>query len=124
MYIPEGLNYTNTHEWIKKLDNGILEIGLSDYAQQELGDIVFINLPKTGDTLKAGSVFADVESVKAVSEIYSPMDCRVIEINQDLLNSPELVNQSPYTAWLVRIECGVVDEKVLLSADEYRALII
>ena len=123
MNIPEELKYTKSHEWIRFNDNGIAEIGLTDYAQNELGDIVFVNLPKTGEALKAGSVFADVESVKAVSDIYSPVNGTVREINQDLLNAPELINKSPYTAWLIRAE-GIVPESEILSADEYNALII
>jgi len=122
MNIPEELKYTKSHEWVKILDSGIIEIGLSDYAQQELGDIVFVNLPKSGETLEAGSVFADVESVKAVSDIYSPVSGKVKEINQDLLNAPELINKSPYTAWLIRAE-GAVPDGELLSAAEYSALL-
>jgi len=122
MNIPEKLKYTKSHEWIVYTDNGLVEIGLTDYAQHELGDIVFVNLPKTGETLTAGSVFADVESVKAVSDIYSPVNGKVKEINQDLLNAPELINKLPYSAWLIRAE-GTVPESELLSAEEYSALI-
>ena len=120
MILPEELNYTKSHEWVKILDGGIVEIGLSDYAQQQLGDIVFVNLPKSGDSLKVGSPFADVESVKAVSDIYSPLDGKVKESNEDLLNAPELINQSPYTAWLIRAE-GSIPEGELLSVAEYKA---
>ena len=122
MNIPEELKYTKSHEWIRVLDDGTVEIGLSDYAQDQLGDIVFINLPKDGDSLKKGSVFADVESVKAVSDIYSPMDGKVKESNKVLQNSPELINQSPYTAWLVRVE-GTVSEEELLTASDYKAML-
>ena len=122
MNFPRELKYMKSHEWVKFLDNGIIEIGLSDHAQSELGDIVFVNLPKTGQTLTAGTVFADVESVKAVSDIYSPVEGRVLEINQTLLNIPELINRAPYTAWLIRAE-GVVQEGELLSADEYAAFV-
>ena len=122
MIIPEELKYTKSHEWIKVLDNGTVEIGLSDYAQHELGDIVFVNLPKVGDTLTAGAAAADVESVKAVSDIYSPMNGKVIEINKELFDAPEKINKSPYTAWLIRIE-GVIQDSDLLSADEYKDLI-
>ena len=120
MNLPIELKYTKSHEWIRFLDNGILEIGLSDYAQDELGDIVFINLPKCGDTLSEGAVFADVESVKAVSEIFSPLTGRVLEINSELAETPQLINQSPYTAWIIRAE-GTINNNILFSADEYRA---
>ena len=122
MNIPEDLKYTKSHEWVRILDGGSIEMGLSDYAQQELGDIVFVNLPKTGTSLTQGSAFADVESVKAVSDIYSPMNGKVKEINQDLLNAPELINKSPYTAWLIRAE-GLIPEGDLLSAAEYKNLL-
>ena len=122
MNIPEDLKYTKSHEWIRVLDDGIVEIGLSDYAQDQLGDIVFINLPNSGDSLAKGEVFADVESVKAVSDIYSPMDGKVKESNAELIEAPELINQSPYTAWLIRVE-GSLSQEDLLSASEYKALL-
>ena len=122
MNVPQNLKYTKSHEWVKILDGGKMEIGLSDYAQGELGDIVFVNLPKSGEKLAAGTVFADVESVKAVSDIYSPVNGKVLEINQDLLNTPELINKSPYTAWLIRAE-GSIPEDGLLTADEYSAIL-
>ena len=122
MNLPEDLRYTKSHEWVKILDEGIVEIGLSDYAQEQLGDIVFVNLPKVEDKLATGTPFADVESVKAVSDIYSPMDGKVKETNGDLLEAPELINQSPYSAWLIRA-LGTIPEGELLSASEYKALI-
>ena len=122
MNIPEELKYTKSHEWIKTLENGTAEIGLSDFAQQELGDIVFVNLPKTGDSLTEGSAFAEVESVKVVSEINSPMNGKITEINEELLDAPELINKSPYTAWFIRAE-GSIPESGLLSADEYKNII-
>jgi glycine cleavage system H protein len=122
MNIPEDLKYTKSHEWVRVLDNGLVEIGLSDYAQEQLGDIVFVNLPKAGDSLRKGAIFADVESVKAVSDIYSPMDGTVKERNAELLDAPELINKSPYTAWFIRVE-GVLEAGELLSAAEYKALL-
>ena len=122
MNTPEDIKYTKSHEWVKNLDNGVIEIGLSDYAQAELGDIVFVNLPNAGDTLTAGTVFADVESVKAVSDIYSPLSGKVIEVNQELIKSPELINKSPYTAWFIRAE-GVIQDGALISAEEYKDLL-
>ena len=122
MNVPEGLKYTKSHEWVKILDGGIAEIGLTDYAQQELGDIVFVNLPREGDGLTAGSPFADVESVKAVSDIFSPLTGFVRESNRTLLDSPEIINSSPYEAWLIKAE-GEILAGELLSPAEYRALL-
>lgn len=122
MNLPEDFKYTKTHEWVRFLDEGSIEIGLSDYAQSELGDIVFVNLPQPGDRLTSGASFADVESVKGVSDIFSPLDGTVKEVNEALLSAPELINQSPYEAWLIR-GTGTVPEGELLSATEYRALL-
>jgi glycine cleavage system H protein len=122
MHLPEELSYTKTHEWVKLLPGGTLEIGLTDYAQAELGDIVFVNLPQVGDPLTPGASFGDVESVKGVSDIFSPLDGSVTEINEALLSSPESINTSPYEAWLIR-GTGVIAEGELLSAAAYRALL-
>ncbi|MDR0662782.1 MAG: glycine cleavage system protein GcvH [Spirochaetaceae bacterium] len=122
MNLPEDLKYTNTHEWVRFLGGGSVEIGLTDYAQQELGDIVFVNLPQVGDSLSRGASFADVESVKGVSDIFSPLDGEVGEVNEALLSSPELINQKPYEAWLIRGK-GTIAEGELLSAADYRALL-
>jgi glycine cleavage system H protein len=122
MSIPEELKYTKSHEWARDLGNGLYEIGLTDYAQKELGDIVFVNLPEAGDALRAGESFADVESVKAVSDIYSPLDGDVVESNQTLLSSPEAINKAPYEAWLIRAR-GDFSAVALLSAAEYGALV-
>jgi glycine cleavage system H protein len=121
MNLPEDLKYTKTHEWVRILDGGTVEIGLSDYAQQELGDIVFVNLPEPGDSLRTGDSFADVESVKGVSDIFSPMSGSVKEINEAVLSSPELLNEAPYETWLIRGTGNI--EAELLSAPEYRALL-
>ena len=122
MNIPENVQYTKSHEWVKVLDGGVVEIGLSDYAQEQLGDIVFVNLPKIGERLSRGAAFAAVESVKAVSDVYSPLDGTVREINAELADAPQLINQSPCTAWLIRAE-GTVPQEELLSAAEYKALL-
>ncbi|MDR2793804.1 MAG: glycine cleavage system protein GcvH [Treponema sp.] len=122
MYIPENLRYTKSHEWVRELEGGAYEIGLTDFAQQELGDIVFINVPQPGDTLTAKTSFADVESVKAVSEIYSPLDGSVMEVNQTLLDAPESINNAPYETWLIRAH-GTLPADMLLSAAEYLKLI-
>jgi glycine cleavage system H protein len=122
MYIPEELRYTKSHEWIREIEDGMYEIGLTDFAQKELGDIVFVNLPQVGDALTAGTSFADVESVKAVSEIYSPLDGEVAEVNQMPLDAPELINKTPYETWLVKAR-GTFSVDALLSAAEYKELI-
>ena len=102
--VLEGLLYTKTHEWIKMLDEETVEIGLTDYAQSELGDLVFVNLPQIGDEAVTGEPIADVESVKAVSDIYSPVSGRVSEVNEDLLDAPEIINEDAYAAWMFRVE--------------------
>lgn len=117
MSYPKDLRYTRTHEWIKKEGDALL-IGLTDYAQKELGDIVFINLPVVGDEVTAGSSFADVESVKAVSEVISPVSGRVAEANEALADAPETINEKPYEAWIIRVS-DVTEEESLLSAEEY-----
>lgn len=121
MLIPRDLLYTKTHEWVK-FEGDVVTVGLTDYAQQKLGGIVFVGLPQTGDGVEAESVFADVESIKAVSEIYSPVTGDVDEVNEELLDAPELVNESPYEAWLVKV-IHVTDKEELLDASEYEAFI-
>ena len=120
MNIPAELRYTKTHEWIKE-ENSIVTVGLSDYAQQELGDLVFVNLPQVGDTVTAGEAFADVESVKAVSDVYSPVTGAVCEINEALLGAPESISQDPYGAWFKGVE-NVTGTVETLSAAEYEAM--
>ena len=121
MNFPKELKYSKTHEWLK-MEDGVAVIGLTDYAQDELGDIVFINLPEEGDSFDVDGVFADVESVKAVSDINSPVGGSVTEINEELLDAPEKINEAPYEAWLVKME---VSEEAgdLMSAEEYEAFI-
>ena len=120
MNIPADLRYTKTHEWIKE-ENGVVTVGLSDFAQQELGDLVFVNLPQVGDAVTAGEAFADVESVKAVSDVYNPVTGTVCEINEALLDAPESINQDPYGAWFIRVE-NVTGSVETLSAEEYEAM--
>lgn len=120
MNIPKELRYTKTHEWIKE-ENGVVTIGLTDFAQQELGDLVFVNLPQPGDEVAAGESFADVESVKAVSDVFSPVTGTVSEINEALLDAPESINQDPYGAWFIRVE-NVTQTVETFSAEEYEAL--
>jgi glycine cleavage system H protein len=119
--IPADLKYTKSHEWVKE-ENGVYTIGLTDYAQSELGDIVFINLPEEGDEVTAGESFADVESVKAVSDVYSPVSGAVCAVNEELLDDPAQVNESPYDAWFVKVE-NVSDTEELLDAEAYQAVV-
>ncbi|MDY5783857.1 MAG: glycine cleavage system protein GcvH [Gemmiger sp.] len=115
--IPEELKYTKSHEWVKEED-GVITVGLTDYAQSALGDIVFINLPEEGDDVTAGQAFSDVESVKAVSDVFSPVTGKVAAINEELLDNPALVNEDPYEAWLIKVE-EVSDTEELMDAAAY-----
>lgn len=115
--IPGELKYTKSHEWVKEED-GVITVGLTDYAQSALGDIVFINLPEEGDDVTAGQAFSDVESVKAVSDVFSPVTGKVAAINEDLLDNPALVNEDPYEAWLIKVE-DVSDTEELMDAAAY-----
>ena len=117
---PEELKYAKTHEWLKQEDD-VYVIGLTDFAQDALGDIVFVNLPSVGDEVKVGASFADVESVKAVSDVFSPVSGVVKEINEELVDNPALVNEDCYNAWLIKVE-QVSDVEELLSASEYQEL--
>jgi len=98
------LRYSKTHEWVDMSDDNTAFIGIDDFAQSEMGDIVFINLPDVGDTVEAGEVFGDVESVKAVSDLISPVSGKVIEVNEELLDNPGLINEEPYEAWMIKVE--------------------
>lgn len=121
MEIKAGLKYSKSHEWVKE-DGDEMVIGLTDYAQSELGDLVFVNLPEEGDEVTAGEAFGDVESVKAVSDVYSPVTGVVSAINEELLDSPESINEAPYDAWFIKVsEISEVEE--LLSAEEYEEFV-
>lgn len=122
MKFPKELKYTKSHEWVNMIDDTTVLIGLTDYAQEELGDLVFANLPEVGDEITAGEAFADVESVKAVSDVYAPVSGTVLEINEGLLDSPELINQEPYHAWLIKVG-KISNTEEFLSADAYEAFI-
>ena len=122
MNIPEELKYTKSHEWVREEEDGTCYIGLTDYAQEELSDLVFVNLPEVDDELEAGEVFADVESVKAASDVYSPVTGTVAEINEELLDAPEKINQDPYGAWLVKA-VNVTDTVELLDCSAYEKLL-
>ena len=118
MNIPKELKYSKSHEWLLFEDETTATIGLTDYAQKELGDLVFVNLPEEGDEVTAGESFADVESVKAVSDVYSPVSGTVAEINEVLLDAPESINEAPYEAWFMKVE-NVTGTAQLMSAAEY-----
>ena len=117
---PAELKYTKSHEWVREED-GVLIVGLTDYAQSELGDIVFINLPEVGDPVEVEAAFSDVESVKAVSDVFSPASGTVSEVNEELLDAPQLINEDPYAAWLIKIS-DVTETEELLDAAAYDAL--
>ncbi len=117
---PSDLKYTKSHEWLR-MEGDIAVVGISDYAQDALGDVVFVNLPQEGDETTAGESFGDVESVKAVSELICPVSGTVCAVNEDLLDAPELLNQDPYAAWIIKVE-NVSETEELLEADEYEAL--
>jgi glycine cleavage system H protein len=120
MNVPKELMYTKSHEWVKTVDETTVVVGLTDYAQDALGDLVFVNLPEPGDDVTAGEAFGDVESVKAVSDVLSPVTGQVEEINEELLDSPESVNQSPYDAWFVKIK-DVSGKEELMDGEAYEA---
>ena len=119
MNFPAELKYSKSHEWLKEED-GVSVIGISDFAQDALGDVVFVNLPEVGDDTATGEAFGDVESVKAVSDLISPVSGTVCEVNEDLLDQPELLNEDPYGTWIIKVE-NVTDTEELLDAAAYEA---
>lgn len=124
MNTPKDLRYSEEHEWVK-VEGEKARIGITDFAQDELGDIVFVELPEVGDELEADEPFGSVESVKTVSELYAPISGKVVEINEDLDDSPEYVNESPYDkAWMIVVEpsdSSEIDE--LMSPEDYEKMI-
>jgi glycine cleavage system H protein len=122
--VPEDLHYTKQHQWVR-LAEGAGVVGITDYAQKELGDIVYVDLPKVGTVLQQGKVMGSVESVKAVSDIYAPVSGEVVEINEALSTAPEKLNESPHAdGWLVKIRVAVPDEiSGLLSAQDYQKFV-
>ncbi len=124
MNIPTDLKYTKEHEWIK-IDGNLAAVGITDYAQGELGDIVFVELPSVGDDVKAGESFGTVEAVKAVSEIFSPLSGKVAEVNELLEDDPMVINNDPYgDGWMIKIEFADSGElESLISSDDYLELI-
>jgi glycine cleavage system H protein len=120
--VDPGCRYTKTHEWMR-IEGDYGYVGITDYAQQQLSDIVYVEVPEVGDTFSAGEVFGVIESVKAASDTYLPMGGEIVEVNRDLEDSPELVNQDPYgEGWFVKVTIDDPDEaKALMSAKEYEA---
>ncbi|KOS71732.1 glycine cleavage system protein H [Lysinibacillus contaminans] len=123
MSTPKDLRYSEEHEWVK-LEDGKVRIGITHFAQSELGDIVFVELPQVGDEIKTDDPFGSVESVKTVSELYAPVSGKVIEVNADLEDSPEFVNESPYDkAWMVVVELSDASEMDnLMTAEQYEKM--
>lgn len=122
MIVKEGYYYLKTHEWVKFLDDNTALIGISDFAQDALGDIVYISLPEVNDEVSVNKSFCDVESVKAVSDVFSPVSGVIIEVNEALDDEPELINEAPYDQWIIKVS-GRFDKEHLLDAKQYEALI-
>ncbi|MEN2465577.1 glycine cleavage system protein GcvH [Ornithinibacillus sp. JPR2-1] len=124
MSLPNDLLYSKEHEWVKKEGNTV-RVGITDFAQDELGDIVFVELPEVGDEIQVDEPFGSVESVKTVSELYAPISGKIVEVNTDLEDSPELVNEAPYEgAWMIVIEPSDESElDNLLSPEAYKEII-
>jgi glycine cleavage system H protein len=126
--VPADLHYTAEHEWVRRTDGDTVRVGITDFAQSALGDVVFVQLPAVGDNVTGGETFGEVESTKSVSDLYAPISAKVVGVNGDLEASPQLVNSDPYGAgWLLdlRVEDGQTDAleqtlAALLSADAYR----
>ena len=124
MNIPAELKYTKDHEWVR-IEGNIAVVGITDFAQGELGDIVFVDIDSVGDELNAGDVFGSVEAVKTVSDLYLPISGKVVEFNEELEGEPELVNTDPYgKGWIIKIEIAAgADQSELLSAEQYNEVI-
>mgnify|MGYP002715574519 FL=1 len=124
MAVPSEFKYSKEHEWVK-VEGNTATIGITEYAQGELGDIVFVELPDVDDEINEGDTFGSVESVKTVSELYAPISGKIVEVNEELEDSPEFVNESPYEkAWMVKIEISDDSQlEELLSADQYSEMI-
>ena len=122
--VLDGLYYTKEHEWAK-VDGEIATVGITDYAQSELGDVVYIELPSDGKSVSVGDTFSTIEAVKAVSDVYSPVSGEIIEVHKELATAPDLINKDPYgDGWIIKVKMSNPDDlKNLLSADEYRKLI-
>ena len=123
--IPENLRYSGNHEWVREEDDGTIVIGVTDHAQQALGELVFVELPESGQAIVAGDAFAVVESVKAASDVYAPLGGEVQAVNEALADTPELINTSPYEdGWLVRLQpTDPMQAEQLMDSDAYQQLL-
>lgn len=110
------MKFAKTHEWMKELEDGVVEIGLTDFAQNAMGSVVFVNLPQVGDEVEIEEAFGDVESVKAVSDVISPVAGEVLEVNEELESNPGLINEAPWDAWLIRVKAEEISEELLDEA--------
>jgi len=120
--LPDDLKYARSHEWAKPEEGGNVRVGITDYAQEQLGDVVYVELPEAGRRVKAGEACAVVESVKAASDIYSPVSGEIVEANGSLSDAPESINQDAYAAWLFRVKADDLSElNALLDAESYKA---
>ena len=122
MTFPKNLLYTESHEWVLFAEDGTATVGITDYAQDQLGDLVFVNLPEPGDAVTAGESFADVESVKAVSDVLSPVTGEVAEINEILADEPQRMNQAPYDSWFIKVK-DITARADLMDAAAYEAFV-
>ena len=123
MSYPGDLKYTRDHEWVRQAGD-VAEVGITDYAQQQLGDVVYVDLPDVGRQVTAGESFGSIESVKAVSELFAPVSGEVIEVNGALKDHPEVVNKNPHTTWMIKVRTSAAaDASNLLDSSQYQALI-
>ncbi|WP_456421010.1 glycine cleavage system protein GcvH [Thermococcus sp.] len=119
--VKEGLYYTKDHEWVQVLDDGTVLVGISDYAQKELGDLAYVELPEVGKEVNKGDVLCELESVKAVSEVYAPVSGEIVEVNEELEDSPEVLNEEPYEHWIAKLKPSNLEEELkdLMDAETY-----
>ncbi len=118
MKVPEDLFFSKTHEWVRFEEGGTAFIGLTDHAQDALGDVAFINLCDEGESVSVGDVIGDIESIKAVTDVYTPVSGTVVSVNDELLDAPEKINSDPYGSWLIELD-GIVSNDELLDAESY-----
>ncbi|MFI7118923.1 glycine cleavage system protein GcvH [Amycolatopsis sp. NPDC049868] len=125
MSTPEELRYTEEHEWVSVRDSGLVRVGITEYAQDQLGDVVFVELPEVGKQVGSGDAFGEVESTKSVSELFAPLDGEVVAVNDAVTESPELINSDPYgEGWLIELRLDDASSvETLLEAEAYQALI-
>lgn len=123
MEFPADLKYSKEHEWVR-VEGGVAVIGITEFAQDELGDIVYVDQPKVGNSVRQNDVFGTIESVKTVSDLYSPLTGEIVEVNEEVISSPDLINKTPYAAWIIKVKAEDLSElDSLLNADDYRSMI-